>query len=195
MAALSFQIKGFDELQKKITALPKELQEEVVGEIQAWGYDVNAEQIGLISQQNIQDLGALQQNTKAVPKQNGVELISNVYYAPYVEFGTGAKVKVPAELNDYANQFRGKKRGDYYDFLNAILDWVKRKGITATYNVKTRRRTNTKADRERLLNVAQAIADSILRNGIAPRPYFFPPYLRKRKDLINRLNIVIGKVL
>lgn len=195
MAALSFQIKGFDELQKKITALPKELQEEVVGEIQAWGYDVNAEQLNLISQQKIQDLGGLQQNTKAKPLPDGVELVSNVYYAPYIEFGTRSKVKVPAELNDYASQFKGKKRGDYYDFLNAILDWVKRKGITATYSVKSRRRTNTKADRERLLNVAQAIADSILRNGIAPRPYFFPPYLRKRKDLINRLNIVIGKAL
>lgn len=195
MATLKFDIKGFSELQAKIKALPKELQEEVVGEIQAWGNDVNAEQLGLISQQKIQDLGALQQNTKAKPLPDGVELVSNVYYAPYIEFGTRSKVKVPAELNDYASQFKGKKRGDYYDFLNAILDWVKRKGITATYSVKSRRRTNTKADRERLLNVAQAIADSILRNGIAPRPYFFPPYLRKRKELINRLNVVIGKAL
>lgn len=195
MATLKFDIKGFSELQAKIKALPKELQEEVVGEIQAWGNDVNAEQLGLISQQKIQDLGALQQNTKAKPLPDGVELVSNVYYAPYIEFGTRSKVKVPAELNDYASQFKGKKRGDYYDFLNAILDWVKRKGITATYSVKSRRRTNTKADKERLLNVAQAIADSILRNGIAPRPYFFPPYLRKRKDLINRLNVVIGKVI
>ena len=154
MATLKFDIKGFSELQAKIKALPKELQEEVVGEIQAWGNDVNAEQIGLISQQKIQDLGALQQNTKALAKPDGVELISNVYYAPYIEFGTRSKVKVPAELNDYASQFKGKKRGDYYDFLNAILDWVKRKGITATYSVKSRRRTNTKADRERLLNVA-----------------------------------------
>lgn len=195
MAVLKFDIKGFDKLQAKIAALPKDLQEEVVGEIQAWGNDVNAEQLGLISQQKIQDLGALQQNTKAVPKPDGVELISNVYYAPYIEFGTGAKVQVPAELNDYASQFRGKKRGDYFDFLNAILDWVKRKGITATYNVKTRRKTNTKADKDRLLNVAQAIADSILRNGIAPRPYFFPPYFRKRKDLTNRINAVISRAI
>lgn len=175
MAALSFQIKGFDELQKKITALPKELQEEVVGEIQAWGYDVNAEQIGLISQQNIQDLGALQQNTKAVPKQNGVELISNVYYAPYVEFGTGAKVKVPAELNEYANQFKGKKRGDFRTFVKAMEAWLKRKG----YNPK----------------FAFIAALNKIKNGQEARPYFFPPYLRKRKDLINRLNIVIGKAL
>ena len=195
MSAVKFDIKGIDKLQKKISELPKELQEEVVGEIQAWGYDVNAEQIGLISQQKIQDLGALQQNTKAVPKPDGVELISNVYYAPYIEFGTGAKVRVPAELNNYASQFRGKKRGDYYDFLNAILDWVKRKGIAARYSVKTRKALNSKADKERLMNTAQMIANSILRNGISPRPYFFPPYLRKRKELLSRINTVIKRIV
>ena len=195
MSAVKFDIKGIDKLQKKISELPKELQEEVVGEIQAWGYDVNAEQIGLISQQKIQDLGALQQNTKAVPKPDGVELISNVYYAPYIEFGTRSKVRVPAELNDYASQFRGKKRGDYYDFLNAILDWVKRKGIAARYSVKTKKALNSKADKERLINTAQMIANSILRNGISPRPYFFPPYLRKRKELLSRINTVIKRVV
>ena len=195
MSAVKFDIKGIDKLQKKISELPKELQQEVVGEIQAWGYDVNAEQIGLISQQKIQDLGALQQNTKAVPKPDGVELISNVYYAPYIEFGTRSKVRVPAELNNYASQFRGKKRGDYYDFLNAILDWVKRKGIAARYSIKTRKALNSKADKERLMNTAQMIANSILRNGISPRPYFFPPYLRKRKELLSRINTVIKRVV
>jgi hypothetical protein len=137
----------------------------------------------------------LQQNTKALPKPDGVELISNVYYAPYIEFVTRSKVKVPAELNDYASQFRGKKRGDYYDFLNAILDWVKRKGIAARYSVKTRKALNSKADKERLINTAQMIANSILRNGISPRPYFFPPYLRKRKELLSRVNAVIKRVV
>jgi len=173
MAVLKFDIKGFDKLQAKIAALPKDLQEEVVGEIQAWGNDVNAEQLGLISQQKIQDLGALQQNTKAVPKADGVELISNVYYAPYIEFGTGPKVKVPAELNNYASQFRGQKKGDFRTFVKALEGWLKRKGG----------------------NPKVAFADSILRNGIAPRPYFFPPYFRKRKDLTNRINAVISRAI
>jgi hypothetical protein len=131
MSKFTFEIQGLDKLQAKIKTLPKDVQEEVVGEIQAWGYEVNSKQLALISQQKIQDLGALQQNTKAMPTNDGVELISNVYYAPYIEFGTRLKVKVPSELSDYAIQFKGKKRGDYYDFLNAILDWVKRKGIAA----------------------------------------------------------------
>ena len=32
-------------------------------------------------------------------------------YAAYVEFGTGAKVKVPTELQAVASQFKGKKAG------------------------------------------------------------------------------------
>lgn len=175
MAAVKFDIKGLDKLQKKISELPKELQEEVVGEVQAWGYDVNAEQIGLISQQKIQDLGALQQNTKAVPKPNGVELISNVYYAPYIEFGTGAKTKVPAELNDYASQFRGKKRGDFRQFVKALEAWLKRKGGNPKF--------------------AFIAALNIIKNGQDARPYFFPPYLRKRKDLLTRVNAVIKRAL
>jgi hypothetical protein len=175
MAAVKFDIKGLDKLQKKIGQLPKELQEEVVGEVQAWGFDVNAEQIGLISQQKIQDLGALQQNTKAVPKPNGVELISNVYYAPYIEFGTGAKVKVPAELNDYASQFRGKKRGDFRTFVKALEAWLKRKGGNPKF--------------------AFIAALNIIKNGQEARPYFFPPYLRKRKELLSRINAVIKKAI
>jgi hypothetical protein len=175
MSAVKFDIKGLDKLQKKISELPKELQEEVVGEVQAWGYDVNAEQIGLISQQKIKDLGALQQNTKAVPKPDGVELISNVYYAPYIEFGTGAKVKVPAELNDYASQFRGKKRGDFRTFVKALEAWLKRKGGNPKF--------------------AFIAALNIIKNGQEARPYFFPPYLRKRKELTSRINAVIKKAI
>lgn len=175
MAAVKFDIKGLDRLQKKISELPKELQEEVVGEVQAWGYDVNAEQIGLISQQKIQDLGALQQNTKAVPKPNGVELISNVYYAPYIEFGTGDKRKIPAELNEYAAQFIGKKRGDFRQFVKALEAWLKRKGGNPKF--------------------AFIAALNIIKNGQDARPYFFPPYLRKRKDLLTRVNAVIKRAL
>lgn len=194
MAQFTFKIEGLDKLKARIKELPKDVQEEVVGEIQAWGSEVNNAQLANISQQNIQDLGALQQNTKAVYNTEGVELISNVYYAPFIEFGTGAKVKVPAELNDYAIQFKGQKRGDYYDFLNNILDWVKRKGIASRYSVKTRKALNSKADKERLIETAQRIADSILRNGIKPRPYFFDPYLKKRRSLLVRIAKVISKI-
>jgi len=33
---------------------------------------------------------------------------NNVEYAPFVEFGTGSGVSVPANLQEYASQFKGK---------------------------------------------------------------------------------------
>lgn len=172
MAQFTFEIQGLEKLKAKIKALPKDVQEEVVGEIQAWGNEVNSMQLALISQQKIQDFGGLQQNTKAMPTPDGVELISNVYYAPFVEFGTGAKVKVPAEVAAYAAQFRGKKRGTFKEFVVKMREWMKRKG----YNEK----------------LAFVAALNKIRNGSEARPYFFDPYLKKRRTLIERINKVIS---
>lgn len=172
MAQFTFEIQGLDKLKAKIKALPKDVQEEVVGEIQAWGNEVNALQLSLISQQKIQDFGGLQQNTKAMPTPDGVELISNVFYAPFVEFGTGAKVKVPAEVAAYASQFRGKKKGTFRDFVVKMGEWLKRKG----YDPK----------------LAFIAALNKIKNGSEARPYFFDPYIKKRRILIQRINKVIS---
>ena len=175
MGEIKFDIKGFDKLQSKISKLPKDLQEEVVEEIHSWGNDVNSEQQSLISQQKIVDNGALRQNTKAIPDNNGVTLISNVYYAPFVEFGTGAKVNVPAELNEYALQFKGKGKGNFRDFVKALEVWLKRKGGNPKF--------------------AFIAALNIIKNGQEARPYFFPPYLRRRRQLIKNIQEVIKKAL
>jgi hypothetical protein len=44
------------------------------------------------------------------PKVKGMtgDVIVGVYYAPYMEYGTGDKVNVPNELSEYAIQFKGK---------------------------------------------------------------------------------------
>ena len=174
MANFKLDIKGLDKIQSKYNKLPKELKEEITEEIVAWGREVNAAQLSLISQQKIQDLGALQQNTKANPIKDGVELISNVYYAPFVEFGTGPQVKVPAELNEYAAQFRGKSRGGFRDFVKALQAWIKRKG------------GNPK--------MAYIAAINILNRGLKARPYFFPPYFQKKDNLIKNIQNVIKKL-
>jgi hypothetical protein len=44
------------------------------------------------------------------PKVSGLtgDVIVGVYYAPYMEYGTGNKVNVPNELTEYARQFKGR---------------------------------------------------------------------------------------
>ena len=58
------------------------------------------------------DTGALKNSIQSTPIKvsknevtGGVEV--GAAYAPYVEFGTGTKVKVPSELNDFAAQYKG----------------------------------------------------------------------------------------
>jgi hypothetical protein len=135
------------------------------------------------------DEGLLRQMIKAEKvKALDYAVVSGAPHSAAMEFGTRRKVKVPSDLASYAAQFKGKPQGgDYYDFLNAILDWVIRKGIASTYSTGVRKnkgrnagysydaskkgRKNTK--KEDAVRVAHAIALSIQRNGVNPQPYFF----------------------
>lgn len=55
------------------------------------------------------DTGALKASINTQESEKGlVQMIgSNLEYAPYVEFGTGGLVEVPAGLEEYALQFKG----------------------------------------------------------------------------------------
>lgn len=50
-------------------------------------------------------LGNLLNSIKAKGQGLEWEIVAAKFYAPYVEFGTGTKVKVPNGLEDYAMQF------------------------------------------------------------------------------------------
>ena len=113
------------------------------------------------------------------------EVTVNANYAQFIEFGTRSKRRVPADLQEFANGLTYNKTGDYYDFLNNILDWVKRKGIGRTYNVKTRRKNRQTKDE--YLAIAEAIAFSILRKGINPQPFFFIHREKIKSELFSEI--------
>jgi hypothetical protein len=117
------------------------------------------------------------------------EVVSAAFYSPYIEWGTKSKAEVPADLQSYANQFRGKgKTGN--SFFESILAWVHRTGITARYSIKTRQKMNsTKADKEREYQAAMAIYYSILKKGIKPHPFFF----QQRAPVYKALQIELPK--
>jgi hypothetical protein len=54
------------------------------------------------------DKAGLKSSIRPFNKGKTGEVIVGVKYGPYIDFGTGTKVKVPAELTDYAMQFKGK---------------------------------------------------------------------------------------
>jgi hypothetical protein len=118
-----------------------------------------------------------------------------VNYAAYVEFGTRSYAgnyvnSLPNDWQTYASQFKGKGAGGTMDeFLLAIMEWVKDKGLAGTYSVKTQRRTGSKGASRNFedAQVAYPIALAILRKGIKPHPYLYPAFNEASQNLKERL--------
>jgi HK97 gp10 family phage protein len=102
--AFKAQIKGLDSLLKKVQTKSKEMQEDVQEEIEDFGRRVVAKAKSRVPK----DTGGLSQAVQSVPFPNGLSIVAAKNYAAFVEFGTGALVNVPAGLEDYAIQFKGK---------------------------------------------------------------------------------------
>lgn len=190
----TLEIRGLSNFQKKIKNLPARLQKEVAGEVEAATRQTNAQQLRLVPV----DEGGLKQQT-GIKKVEILEweLFSGKLYAPFVEFGTKTKVQVPAELKDFAIQFKGhgSTSFDFDEFLLSILGWVKRKGIAGRFSVKTRRRLGSKNQQfDEDFAAAYPIALSILKKGITPQPFFFPPFLTAKKKLIKNVQKIVKDI-
>lgn len=102
------------------------------------------------------------------------EIVAQVFYAPFMEFGTKGKYTPIPGTEAIAAQFKGYKGGDIMEMLRMIVRWVHRKGITGTYSVKTRKRLGSKINQyAEDYSAAWPIVMSILKNGVNPHPYFF----------------------
>jgi HK97 gp10 family phage protein len=95
-------------------------------------------------------------------------VVVNVDYAPFVEFGTGGKVSVPAEWQAMASEFKGQ-RFNFADQLERIKSWCRLKGIEEA--------------------AAYPILITILEDGIEPQPFMYPAWQKVKrqfsKDMIN----------
>ena len=96
-------------------------------------------------------------------------------YAPYMEFGTGPRVQVPSEFKDLANRAKKQPKGSFDEGLKAIKQWCKDVGIDE--------------------KAAYPIFVAILNNGLTPRPFMYPAFVKARatysddiEDAIKRLN-------
>lgn len=191
MANINLDIQGIDKVMALIKNYPAEVQTEVRDEFEATSRVV----VQKAKRNAPKDEG---QVANAISyKETGVmdfEIVAQKFYAPYLEFGTKGKTKVPAGLEDVAAQFQNQPaRGGFYEFALAILAWMKRKGITAgTYSVATKRRLGNKETRfNEDVELAERIAFSILKKGIKPQPFFYPAWFEEKDKLIKRLKQII----
>jgi len=194
MAGFALNLTGLPNLMKRLKTIEDNLTKGVAQEISASSLKIERD-----AKRNAPvNFGTLRRSIHAESSVNGLtgRVIVDASYAPYVEFGTGGKVSVPSGYESFALQFKGVKSGTYYDFLMAIVDWIKRKGIRpneATYNVKTRKRIGTKSQKfDQDVRLDERIAYSILKKGIRPQPFLIPAYEAEKPKLFDRLKKLLN---
>ena len=165
---------GVKKLESKLNTLMGIIKQDVGEEINASSLKIQSDAKRLAPV----NFGQLR-NSIALSKDNDstYTVSANASYAPYIEFGTGGKVSIPAGFNEMAASFKGKSGGKFKDMVAALTLWVKAKGIG-----------NGKNDK----GIAFAIALSILRKGMKAQPFLIPAYESEKPKLINRLKTLLN---
>ena len=194
MAGFALNLTGLPNLMNRLKTIEDNLTKGVAHEISASTLKIERD-----AKRNAPvNLGTLRNSIHAESALNGLtgRVVVDASYAPYVEFGTGGKVSVPSGYESFAMQYKGNKGGSYYDFLMAIAEWVRKKGITsneATYNTKTKRRIGSKSQKTTQdVKMAERIAYSILKKGIRPQPFLIPAYEQEKPKLFIRLKKLLN---
>lgn len=179
--------EGMDRFIKQIHEIPKKAEREGRIIVQDVAQGIVRDAVNNLRANGNTDTGGLMQSINALPQKGGLkfEVMVRKDFAPSIEFGTRGKVDFsdqPAELRSvlqqYAMQFKGTPTGTWDEFWREMIEWVKRKGLTGVYSVKTRKRlTAAKYDNDAEdEGLAWLIARSIYLHGIPARPFFFPAY-------------------
>lgn len=165
------KVTGLAGLKAEFASMSKELPDIVSGELET----MSQEWVKLAKTDAPADQGALRGSITYYPAgPMKYEIVAQKFYAPFMEFGTKGKYQPIPGTESIAAEFKGYKGGDFMELLRMIVRWVKRKGITGTYSVKTRRRTGNKINQfAEDYSAAWPIAMSILKNGVNPHPFFF----------------------
>lgn len=108
---ISFRIEGLDALIKRMGKLAPEIAKEVAMEVNASALAIQSKARRAVAS-NSTDKGRLVGSIQLKEVNTGDKIVytvgSALKYAPYVEFGTGGTVNVPAGYEDFAIQFKGK---------------------------------------------------------------------------------------
>lgn len=118
------------------------------------------------------DQGRLVNEIRSVKRaQLKHEVVVNSEQAPWMEWGTKRRVRVPSDLTAYAATFKGKYTKGKVSAKKAIFEWCKRKGI----------------DKKAWYSIYR----SIMVNGVKPHPFFFIQRPAVQKQLLQDLRDVL----
>lgn len=167
--SFTIQIKGLDKVQQIFKDLPNGVQREIRDVFRAtgkqWSEEARADAPA--------NYGRLRTAIVADSQGLSLEIVAQTSYAGYQEFGTKSNAQVPTELTSYAAAMRGQGDNGGLSPLQALEQWVKRKGLAATYSVKTRRRTRSKNEAALTKQIAFMVWRKIKRQGVRAQSYLF----------------------
>lgn len=170
---------GLESLKSRIDSASKELKTDVDAELQAAAFDFVALAKRDVASQG-GDRGTLLRSITQSKKGDMSYVVSaNVFYAPFIEFGTKTKFNPYPGTEEYASQFKGAKGSGTLKLIDAIKGWVKRKGIAK----------GKEADKAAFL-----IARSIYKKGISPKPFFFKQVPIVREKLLTNVTRVLNGI-
>lgn len=117
----------------------------------------------------------LHNSLRVLQAQNklSVKVWTDVEYAAFVEFGTKSKVSIPAEIAQYAAQFKGSLKGSFSDLYEQMKVWVKRHGMPES--------------------AAFPVAIQIAKLGVKPQPYLYPAFKEERPKYIEAIRIIMNQ--
>lgn len=179
MAKTRFSIKmdGLKEAVAKLDQIDDKLINDVDALVAAAAYDTNDDAISGIQQHGAVDLGGggglLSHQAVTDIGDRRHEVRNSAKWAPFVEWGTGRQVQVPAEWAEYARQYKGPYPGTWGEFEQNIKAWMKRHGIPE----KT----------EKGHDLVYLIMVKILERGLPARPFLYPAYVKNKIKLIEDL--------
>lgn len=161
---------------KLLASKAKEINKEAQEGLNKVGLQILAD-----SQKNLKDSrsiasGQLINSGKVEPQTDGtIDVIYSANHAIWIEQGRKAGGMPP---------------------IKPILEWIKKKGATDTYSIRTRKQTKRGEDfYKRALSMAWAIAISIKNNGTKAKPFLFPAFRKNENDMIRIIKQAIDKVI
>lgn len=98
--------------------------------------------------------------------------------------------------SDYAEFVEFGRRAGRMPPVEAITEWVRKKGIADTYSIKTQRQSKRDASFDnRAQNIAFAIARKIARQGTPAKPFLFPAFEAKKGNIITNIEKELDKLI
>ncbi len=185
-----FQISGDKNIIKKLLDKASDISIEVDMEMTASAQIIANEAKRKVTDQSAGATGNLAKTINPDVREYHKKIVTaSAFYAPFVEFGTGKKVSVPSGYEALAARFKKKvSRGDFKDFVQAILLWMRRVGLKGEPAGKKRKGRQAEADKAYAVNIAR----KILRNGLTPKPFLIPSFEAEKPKLVQRIKKIIN---